>query len=48
MSYPVACMGRMGGGEGPWLEKRMHLLKEEMMMMMIEARLEKIGLSILL
>ncbi|KAL1156094.1 hypothetical protein V6Z11_A08G069300 [Gossypium hirsutum] len=48
VSYPVACMGRMGGGEGPWLEKRMHLLKEEMMMMMIEARLEKIGLSILL
>ncbi|KHG10586.1 GRAM domain-containing 1A [Gossypium arboreum] len=46
VSYPVACMGRMGGGEGPWLEKRMHLLKEEMMM--IEARLEKIGLSILL
>ncbi|KAB2068952.1 hypothetical protein ES319_A08G064600v1, partial [Gossypium barbadense] len=48
VSYTVACMGRMGGGEGPWLEKRMHLLKEEMMMMMIEARLEKIGLSILL
>ncbi|MBA0736371.1 hypothetical protein Gogos_009933, partial [Gossypium gossypioides] len=32
VSYSVACMGRMGGGEGPWLEKRMHQLKEEMMM----------------
>ncbi|KAG8485450.1 hypothetical protein CXB51_021640 [Gossypium anomalum] len=43
VSYPVACMGTMGVGEGPWLEKRMHQLKEEMMM--VEARLEKMWLE---
>lgn len=42
-SYPEACTGRMGGGEGPWLETRMHQLKEEMMM--VEARLEKMWLE---
>ncbi|XVE76848.1 hypothetical protein DITRI_Ditri13aG0013100 [Diplodiscus trichospermus] len=44
VSYPVDYMGGGGGGERPaeavaWLEKRMHHLKEEMVM--VEARLER-------
>ncbi|XP_022756915.1 protein VASCULAR ASSOCIATED DEATH 1, chloroplastic-like isoform X3 [Durio zibethinus] len=46
VSYPVGYMGSMGGGGGErpaeavaWLEKRMHYLKEEMVM--VEARLER-------
>ena len=43
VNYPVEYMGG-GGGERPaeavaWLEKRMHHLKEEMVM--VEARLER-------
>ncbi|XP_022770172.1 protein VASCULAR ASSOCIATED DEATH 1, chloroplastic-like isoform X3 [Durio zibethinus] len=47
VSYPVEYINRMGGGGGgerpaeavAWLEKRMHHLKEEMVM--VEARLER-------
>lgn len=48
VSYPVGYMGSTGGGRGgesraeavAWLEKQMHHLKEEMVM--VEARLERI------
>ena len=44
VNYPVEYMGGGGGGERSaeavaWLEKRMHHLKEEMVM--VEARLER-------